>query len=100
MMFSSTHILLFAAGLLSTVVAAPTSGLPKAPLVVSLALTGDMKSIQADVTNTGADVSGVIALSILLLQTDGVAQAVLTTRVWCGNEMILSQFPCNYVYII
>jgi len=81
MMFS-THILLFAAGLFSTVVAAPTSGIPKAPLVVTLALTGDMKSIQADVTNTGADSLDVITLHTPLSADDQGGYKVLdTTRV-------------------
>jgi hypothetical protein len=57
----ATHILLFAA-LLATAVAAPASGIPKAPLAVTLSLSSDMKSIQANVTNTGADVSDMIAL--------------------------------------
>ena len=58
-----THMFLLAA-LLATAVAAPTSGIPKAPLVVKLALSSNMKSIQADVTNTGAEVrlSGIIGL--------------------------------------
>ena len=58
-----THMFLLAA-LLATAVAAPTSGIPKAPLVVKLALSSNIKSIQADVTNTGAEVrlSGIIGL--------------------------------------
>ena len=47
------HVFLLAA-LLSTAVAAPDSGVPKAPLVATLNLSADMKSIQANVMNTGA----------------------------------------------
>lgn len=57
----ATHIILLAAWL-STAVAAPASGMPRAPLVVTLGLSSDTKSIQANVTNTGADVRGTIAL--------------------------------------
>ena len=55
------HSFLLAA-LLAAVVAIPASGVPKAPLAVTLSLSGDMKSIQADVTNTGAEVSCLITL--------------------------------------
>ena len=54
--------MLLLAALLSTAVAAPASGIPKAPLVVTLGLSSDTKSIQANVTNTGAVVSGTIVL--------------------------------------
>ena len=57
------HAFLLAA-LLATAVAAPASGVPKAPLSVTLSLSGDMKSIQADVTNTGAEVSSSITFYI------------------------------------
>lgn len=59
----AAHMLLLAA-LLATAVAAPASGMPKAPLVVTLALSSNMESIQAYVTNTGAEVrsSGIIGL--------------------------------------
>ena len=52
----------FFAALLATAVAAPGPGVPKAPLTVTLSLSGDMKSIQANVTNTGPEVSGSITL--------------------------------------
>ena len=55
------------AALLAAVVAIPAPGVPKAPLAVTLSLSGDMKSIQADVTNTGAEVSGLITLYNLQL---------------------------------
>ena len=55
----SIHAFLLAA-LLATAFAAP--GVPKAPLTVTLSLSGDMKSIQANVTNTGTEVSGSITL--------------------------------------
>ena len=55
------HMFLLAV-LLAATVAAPASGIPKAPLVVTLSLSSDLKDIQADVTNTGADVSSTIAL--------------------------------------
>ena len=55
------HAFLLAA-LLATAVAAPGPGVPKAPLTVTLSLSGDMKSIQANVTNTGPEVSGSITL--------------------------------------
>ena len=48
--------------LLATAVTAPDPGIPKAPLTVTLSLSGDMKSIQANVTNTGTEVSGSITL--------------------------------------
>jgi hypothetical protein len=53
------HAFLLAA-LLATAVAAPDPGIPKAPLAVTLSVSADMKSIQANVTNTGAEVSGSI----------------------------------------
>ena len=56
------HAFLLAA-LLATAVAATAPGVPKAPLTVTLSLSGgDMKSIQANVTNTGTEVSGSITL--------------------------------------
>ncbi|KAK2466189.1 hypothetical protein APHAL10511_001831 [Amanita phalloides] len=56
--------MLLLAALLATAVAAPAPGIPKAPLVVTLSLSDDMKSIQADVTNTGAD-----SLDVIILHT-------------------------------
>ena len=52
------HTFLLAALLFTgTAVAAPATEVPKAPLAMTLSLSGDMKSIQADVTNTCAEVS-------------------------------------------
>ena len=53
------HAFLLAA-LLAIAAATPDPEVPKAPLTVTLSQSGDMKSIQADITNTGAEVSGSI----------------------------------------
>jgi hypothetical protein len=66
----ATHMLILAA-LLATAVAAPASGIPKGPFVVILALSSNMKSIQANVTNTGAEVrlSGIIGFNFVQLRS-------------------------------
>ena len=66
----ATHMLILAAWL-ATAVAAPASGVPKGPFVVTLALSSNMKSIQANVTNTGAEVrlSGIIGFTFVQLRS-------------------------------